>query len=165
MICIHYSWWGWRFLSLTMIHKPEEADGLFLCVCFVQKADDREKRQEAHRFHFDAMWRRRTASWENIGSCSAPPAPRPPIFTRFYSVSFQGPTKGSSFAPKCFFLIFFSPRVRREIFMSIWFIHSSVRSTGATTRLWRRREKSWWRSLTSVKQGFLGTGCIQQSDR
>lgn len=23
---------------------------------FLQKADDREKRQEAHRFHFDAMW-------------------------------------------------------------------------------------------------------------
>ncbi len=24
--------------------------------CVLQKADDREKRQEAHRFHFDAMW-------------------------------------------------------------------------------------------------------------
>lgn len=26
--------------------------------CADQKADDREKRQEAHRFHFDAMWRK-----------------------------------------------------------------------------------------------------------
>lgn len=27
----------------------------FFIIIF-QKADDREKRQEAHRFHFDAMW-------------------------------------------------------------------------------------------------------------
>lgn len=43
-----------------------------LCVCVVQKADDREKRQEAHRFHFDAMWRNEAASWETI--LSHPPA-------------------------------------------------------------------------------------------
>uniref|UniRef100_A0A3B4XKA3 Integrin alpha FG-GAP repeat containing 1 n=1 Tax=Seriola lalandi dorsalis TaxID=1841481 RepID=A0A3B4XKA3_SERLL len=47
----------------------------------------------------------------------------PPSHTHFHTDSFQGPINGSSFAPKRFFLIFVSPRVRCEIFM-FHFIYS-----------------------------------------
>lgn len=55
-----------------------------LCVCVVQKADDREKRQEAHRFHFDAMWRNKAASWETI--LSRMPLTWPPFPLHMFSL-------------------------------------------------------------------------------
>lgn len=44
----------WQLISVTALLCIPQTVELFIFI--FQKADDREKRQEAHRFHFDAMW-------------------------------------------------------------------------------------------------------------
>lgn len=90
--------------SDVMIGRPQKHDWLSVCSCVPQKADDREKRQEAHRFHFDAMWRSSAAPRERLT-----PDPPPHPDTQFDPHSFQGPINWYSCALKRFFFSFLYP--------------------------------------------------------